>query len=332
MLERLVTAVIELDQNGRACLMNSSAEQCLGVSRERFIGKRLDEVLMLPDAMLDSVDAVRADGKARYLRECRLAGGHYDCHITALGDGRMLLELHMMKWEQRRRQLQQREVQTGMLELLRRNLGHEIRNPLGGIRGAAQMMAAELQDPDMQSLARLVMRESDRIDDLTRRFGQPELKLSSMQVHLVLDESLELLKLETSGGITIQQDYDPSIPEFRADAAALRQVMLNLLLNAHQSGASHISVRTRVEHGETLLQGESSSLVRIDFEDNGSGVPESIRALLFLPLVTGRRDGTGLGLALSQQIAAAHGGLLTYKPLENGSRFSLRLPLERVND
>jgi two-component system nitrogen regulation sensor histidine kinase GlnL len=296
MLERLVTAVIELDQNGRACLMNSSAEQCLGVSRERFIGKRLDEVLMLPDAMLDSVDAVRADGKARYLRECRLAGGHYDCHITALGDGRMLLELHMMKWEQRRRQLQQREVQTGMLELLRRNLGHEIRNPLGGIRGAAQMMAAELQDPDMQSLARLVMRESDRIDDLTRRFG------------------------------------DPSIPEFRADAAALRQVMLNLLLNAHQSGASHISVRTRVEHGETLLQGESSSLVRIDFEDNGSGVPESIRALLFLPLVTGRRDGTGLGLALSQQIAAAHGGLLTYKPLENGSRFSLRLPLERVND
>jgi two-component system nitrogen regulation sensor histidine kinase GlnL len=332
MLERLSTAIVELDHDGRVCLMNSAAEHSLGASRERAFGQRLAESRLVPAPIMESIEASLGDGETRYLHECRLAGGQYDCHITCLENGRILLELHAMKWEKRRRQLQQREIQTGILELLRRNLGHEIRNPLGGIRGAAQMMAEELSDPDMRSLARLVMRESDRIDELIRRFGQPELNLRSMHLHLVLDESLELLGVETSGGIDIRQDYDPSIPELVADATALRQVLLNLLLNAHQAGATQICVRTRVVHGESLLQGEKGSLVRIDIDDDGVGVPESIRALLFLPMVTGRRDGTGLGLALSQQIAAAHGGLLTFEPLDSGSRFSLRIPLEQADD
>jgi two-component system nitrogen regulation sensor histidine kinase GlnL len=331
MLERLATAVVELDQDGCVCQMNSAAEQCLGISRERAFSRNMALSRLAPQPVLKSIEATRDDGETRYLHECRLAGGQYDCHIASLENGRILLELHAMKWEKRRRQLQQREIQTGMLDLLRRNFGHEIRNPLGGIRAAAQMMATELPDPEMQSLARLVMRESDRIDELIRRFGQPELKRQPVHLHLVLDESLELLRVESSGGIDIRQDYDPSIPELMADATALRQVMLNLLLNAQQAGATQIHVRTRVEHGEFLLQGERASLVRIDFDDNGGGVPESIRALLFLPLVTGRRDGTGLGLALSQQIMAAHGGLLTFEPLDTGSRFSLRIPLEQAD-
>jgi len=111
-------------------------------------------------------------------------------------------------------------------------------------------------------------------------------------------------------------------------------VLLNLLRNAFQSGATHITIRTRVDHGGALLQANSTSLLRIDVVDNGEGVPDSLRNLLFLPLVTGKRNGTGLGLALSQQIAAAHGGLLTYEALgdegSSGSCFSFYLPLEKL--
>jgi len=109
-------------------------------------------------------------------------------------------------------------------------------------------------------------------------------------------------------------------------------VFLNLLRNAFQAGATEIRIRSRVDYDGALLQPGISSIVRLDIEDNGCGVPESLRSMLFLPLVTGRRDGTGLGLALAQQIAAAHEGLLTYAPLEPGSRFTLRLPLGRNHD
>jgi len=126
--------------------------------------------------------------------------------------------------------------------------------------------------------------------------------------------------------VRIERDYDPSIPEISADASAIRRVFLNLLRNACQAGATVIRLRTRIEHSHALLQTGPGSVIRVDISDNGLGVPEALRSLLFLPLVTGRRDGTGLGLALSQQIASAHGGLLTFEPLERGSRFTLFLP------
>jgi two-component system nitrogen regulation sensor histidine kinase GlnL len=109
-------------------------------------------------------------------------------------------------------------------------------------------------------------------------------------------------------------------------------LFLNLLLNAFQAGASRIELKTRVDYNSALLKPGISRVLRIDVFDNGCGVPESLRSMLFLPMVTSRRDGTGLGLALAQQIAAAHDGLLSYAPLEPGSRFTLRLPLERTND
>jgi two-component system nitrogen regulation sensor histidine kinase GlnL len=213
-----------------------------------------------------------------------------------------------------------------MLELLSRNLGHEVRNPLGGIRGAAQMLADELESGELATLARLIMRESDRIDELIQRFGQPELQRQEIDLYPLLDEAIDLLLMEFGEAVQIERDFDPSIPAISADSPAIRQVILNLLRNACQAGASLVLIKTRVEHSNALLQSGHGSVIRLDVADNGQGVPESLRSLLFLPLVTGRRDGTGLGLALSQQIVSAHGGLLTFKPLEQGSRFTLFLP------
>ncbi len=332
MFDSLSTAVIELDDQGRVVNMNTAAEHCLGIGRERAHAQPLQEIEGIPEALVLAISATANEQRARHLSECRLAGGVFDCSVQPQSGRHLMLELYDLKWQIQQNNMQQREVQTGMMDLLRRNLGHEIRNPLGGIRGAAQMMASELDGSELATLAVLIMREADRIDELLARFGRPELERQQVDVHFVLQETTQLISLESSDSVKLIQDYDPSIPAISADATALRQVFLNLLRNAFQAGASNIIIRSRVDHEGALLTPGVSRVVRLDIEDNGCGVPESLRSMLFLPMVTSRRDGTGLGLALAQQIAAAHGGLLTFTPLDSGSRFTLRLPLERGND
>ena len=332
MFDSLTTAVVELDAQGCIHLMNSAAEHCLATGRERTLGSPFQDIDGIPETLFQAMSATVSEQRSRHLRECKLAGGLFDCTIQPMNGQHMLLEFNDLQWQHQKNKLQQREIQTGMMDLLRRNLGHEIRNPLGGIRGAAQMMAAELVDRELGGLAELIMREVDRIDELLAKFGQPELKFEPLDIHFVLRETTELLRLESAETVTIIQNYDPSIPDITADSSALRQLLLNLLLNAFQAGASEIEIRTRVDYDRSLLKPGTSRAVRVDIKDNGCGVPEDLRDMLFLPMVTGRRDGTGLGLAISQQIAAAHEGLLTYAPLEPGSRFTLRLPLERTHD
>lgn len=330
-LDLLDTGVIRIDREGCVQAMNSAAEHCLMVSRDRAIGRSTGEFMELPPEIRDAVSSPPDSGYSLRLHELKLGQDLYDCTVKKTRQGEVLLEFHNLEWEQMRLRLQQREVQTGMLDLLSRNLGHEVRNPLGGIRGAAQMLAEELGSGELETLARLIMRESDRIDELIQKFGQPELQQKETDLYPLLDEALELLAVEFGDRIQVERDYDPSIPQIRADDSAIRQVILNLLRNACQAGASKVQIRTRVEYGNALLQSGHSSVIRLDVMDNGPGVPESLRSLLFLPLVTGRRDGTGLGLSLSQQIASAHGGLLTFEPMNQGSRFSLYLPFGNGN-
>jgi two-component system nitrogen regulation sensor histidine kinase GlnL len=332
MLNLLSTAVVELDGEGRIQQMNPAAEDCLAIGRERAQGMAFRDIDRVPVNLVNAIATTNVEQHGRRLRECRLAGGWFDCSIQPLPEQRTLLEFHDLKWQKQQNKMQQREVQTGMMDLLRRNLGHEIRNPLGGIRGAAQMMAAELNGSELSTLAKLIMREVDRVDELLARFGRPELELSKVDIHYVLQETTELLRLESADSVEIIHDYDPSIPVLNADASALRQLFLNLFLNAFQAGSSRLELKTRVDYSGSVLTPGISRVLRIDVVDDGDGVPESLRSMLFLPMVTSRRDGTGLGLALAQQIAAAHEGLLSYEPRQRGSRFTLRLPLERSND
>ncbi|MDX1555607.1 MAG: ATP-binding protein [Xanthomonadales bacterium] len=333
-LDLLDTAVIRLDVAAHVVDLNPAAEKCIGVGRERARGQALAALTDLPQELEYALEAAPRQGL--HLQELRMRGGVYDCTVQSVEDGSLLLELHDLQWERSRMKLQQRELQSGLMELLSRNLGHEIRNPLGGIRGAAQMLAKELSDemdsPDLATLARMIMRESDRIEELIARFGQPLLHPAETAFYPLLDEVIELLTAEFGTQVRIDRDFDPSLPPLHCDAGAVRQILHNLLRNACQAQASRIRLRTRVVHDPSLLQTRHAAL-KVDVEDDGVGVPESLRPLLFLPMVTGRRDGTGLGLALAQQMAAAHGGLLSYEPCSNeagdnsGSRFTLLLPL-----
>ena len=329
-LDELDTAVVELDAAQRIRAANAAAEECLGASRERLLGQPLAALAGMAETLPAALDATGADHRPRRLHDCPLPGGRYDCTMRCVSDQRYLLEFHSQRWNRQQRQLQQVEVQTGLMDLLRRNLGHEIRNPLGGIRGAAQMMADELGNQELSTLAHMIMREVDRIDELIKRFWQPETQPQDFDVHRCLQEALELLASEDSA-LRIERDYDPSIPALRGDEAALRQLFLNLLRNALQAGARTLRIRTRIELGSALLDAAHGTVMRMDIIDDGPGVPEKLRPLLFLPMVTSRRDGTGLGLALVQQIAADHGGLVTYEPLAQGSRFTLHLPVPAQN-
>lgn len=326
LLDRLDTGLVQVDHSGRIMFMNSAAEHCLLVSRDRACKQSLADLGVAPPELLAAIAAKQPDNQRIRLHELKLGGGLFDCTVQDLDDGGLLLEFHNLEWEQKKLRLQQRELQTGMLELLSRNLGHEVRNPLGGIRGAAQMLADELETGELSTLARLIMRESDRIDELILSFGQPNLDRVELDFYPLLDEALDLLMAEFRDSVLIERDYDPSLPSIFGDRSAIRRVILNLLRNACQSGATVVRIRTRVEHSTPLLQSGQCGVIRLDVIDDGPGVSDSLQPLLFLPFVTGRRDGTGLGLALSQQIASAHGGLLTYEALEQGSLFSMYLP------
>jgi two-component system nitrogen regulation sensor histidine kinase GlnL len=334
-LDYLDTAVIKLDADGRIIALNAAGAQCIGTGKSRALGQSLGALTKLPPELEESLKAVSGQGRGRHLQELQMHGGCYDCNIQFVDDGGVLLELHDLRWERQRARLQQHELQAGLMKLLSRNLGHEIRNPLGGIRGAAQMLAkeleADLQLPELAELSRMIMRESDRIEELIARFGQPTLELIPCDFYPLVTEVIDLLMAEFGESINVQRDFDPSLPPIQCDPTAVRQILLNLMRNACQAQARTILLRTRIAHEPTLLQ-TTSPVLRVDVVDDGAGVPPALRPLLFLPLVTGRRDGTGLGLALAQQMAATHGGMLNYEPREDqngvsGSRFTLLLPI-----
>lgn len=204
-------------------------------------------------------------------------------------------------------------------------LAHELKNPLGGLRGAAQLLARRVLDPDLRAYADIVVAEVDRLSGLTARLLAPARPAAPVQVNVHgLLERVRLLA--GSGAVAVERDYDPSLPDCRGEPDRLVQVLLNLLHNALAAGARRIVLRTRAEHAARLAGGRGRAL-RIDVADDGAGVPEAVRATLFLPLVSGRDGGTGLGLAIAHEIVAEHGGRIAYDSRPGATVFSVWLPL-----
>jgi two-component system nitrogen regulation sensor histidine kinase GlnL len=212
-------------------------------------------------------------------------------------------------------------------------LAHEVKNPLAGLRGAAQLLQRRASEPDQQRLAELIIAEADRLVSLTDRLLRPGGKphLAQVNLHELVERAFTLISTEAGSALEFERDYDPSLPPLLGDADRLLQVLLNLLRNALQAGATRVSLRTRAERG-VVLNGRLVRLgLRVDIIDNGSGVPEALRESLFLPLVSGRADGSGLGLAVAQEIAHEHGGQIAFTSNPGRTVFSLRLPLERTH-
>ena len=246
--------------------------------------------------------------------------------IDAQGLG-LLAELRPIE-EQLRHAREERLVfeQQANRELIR-NLAHEIKNPLGGLRGSAQLLERELDKPELREYTQVIIKEADRLQRLMDRMLTPHRtpRLEPLGIHEVLERVRSLVKAEFA--IEIQRDYDPSIPEIVGDREQLIQAVLNIARNAAQSGAKSISVRTRAVRQITLLRQRHRLALELQVVDDGPGVPQEIQDRIFNPLVSGREGGTGLGLSLAQTFVQYHRGVVEFESRPGRTIFRILLPL-----
>jgi two-component system nitrogen regulation sensor histidine kinase GlnL len=209
-----------------------------------------------------------------------------------------------------------------------KGLAHELRNPLAGLKGAAQLLARRATDADARELTALIESEVGRLTQLVDRLlsPQPARAPEPLNIHAVLERVLRLAESEAGWAVKLNRDYDPSLPELFGDADRLTQAAWNLVRNAIEAGAANVTLRTRIERAVRIGEAVHAHALRLEIADDGRGVPEALAEQVFLPLVSGRAEGSGLGLALAQQVAREHRGSLGYRSRPGHTVFTLLLP------
>ena len=322
-IEQMSTGLARIDAELRLEWINPALAECLELGLRSAVGLPLATLFADPDA-LAQVSKVVLDQRVTQWRGVSLVATSgrdipADVVLAPFGDG-LLLEVHV---------LAEPRSAVSPLSATLRGFAHEVKNPLAGLRGAAQLLQRRVETDDLRSLAGLIIDEADRLGALANRLlhHDGEARVALLNIHDLLARLADLLRAEPSP-VHIRHDYDPSAPELHGDADRLLQVLLNLARNAREAGAETLTLRTRIEHGLRLGDRVHRMALRVDVHDDGSGVPAPLRGTLFQPLVSGRADGTGLGLALSREIAHEHGGELRYMSRSGDTTFSLYLPLE----
>ena len=322
LIDQMATGIAVLDGDLRFIHANAAFVELTGLARWRgcpleVLGETADALT----ALIECAQTVQAPSTLRGLEiSARSASVRVDITAAKCAGG-VLLEMHA---------LNPHDASPAQISQSLRGLAHEVKNPLAGLRGAAQLLQRRAADADQRRLAELIIAEADRLGALTDRLLHPSGKphLATVNLHEVAERARALIAIEAAPEIKLDRDYDPSLPVFRGDADRLQQVLLNLLRNALQAGATQIRLRTRAESG-AIVNGQTLRLaLRLDVIDNGSGVPDSLRETLFAPLVSGRADGTGLGLALAREISIEHGGQLDFRSRPGNTVFTLLLPVE----
>lgn len=334
-LDAMRTALLVLDDAFRVQYLNAAAEDLLKTSLRASRGHALETFMRVSPRLAEQMREVLHQQAPLTDRAQALHVHDWDeiladISLSPLTTG-LLLELSQIDRHPRIDQEAQRMQQYAMTQEVVRGLAHEIKNPLSGIRGAAQLLERHLQDPALQEYTGIIVKEADRLSRLLTRLqgGQDRPQLALASIHQVLEYVRRLADAELPTGIALRFDYDPSIPDLQADAEQLIQLFLNLVRNAIQAlgQAGQIILRTRVERQCVLGAQRYRLALRVEIEDNGPGVPPEWQSRIFLPLVTGRADGVGLGLSIAQSLATGHGGLIELKSVPGCTRFIVYLPM-----
>ena len=345
LLDHLSTAVILADTDLLVRYLNPAAEMLLSTSAPRAYGSRLPEYFFEDDDAREALEQCLDEGHPFTRREARLETfpgnevvvDYSVSHINEPGQPHMLL-IEMQPLDRILRITREEALihANQATRALVRGVAHELKNPLGGIRGAAQLLERALPDMELKEYTRVIIEEADRLRTLADRMLGPRRlpHVVDVNVHECLEHVRQLLMAERPGLVDFQRDYDPSLPELPADRDQLIQVLLNLIRNAVQALVDArkdkpvILLRTRVLRQFTIGAVRHRLVARIDIEDNGPGIPEELRETLFYPMVSGRANGSGLGLSIAQSIISSHHGLIECASAPGQTVFSLLLPLE----
>lgn len=325
--EQVATGMALVDADLRVRWINPALAESLALGARGVIGQPLGAVLADADAVAQA-ERVLAEQRPLQWRGGTLTtpGDRVVSADIAVQpfDGGLLLEVHA---------LAEASPTASPLSATLRGFAHEVKNPLAGLRGAAQLLHRRVENADLRALAGLIIDEADRLATLANRLlhNDGAAQFGPVNIHQLLERLADLLQAESSSP-QLRHDYDPSVPDLHGDADRLQQVLLNLIRNAVEAGAQALTLRTRIEHGVRVGERMLRMALRVDVIDDGAGVPGTLRDTLFEPLVSGRADGTGLGLALSREIAHEHGGELRCSSRPGHTVFSLYLPLERAHD
>lgn len=337
--DTLSTAVIVLDQPLMIMHINAAAENLFGQSRERILGKSYSNILN-ETLIKDHLDYVLTKEEPQAIRSCYLNTKQkervtVDCVASPLIKEDELkgivLELYRTGHQLRVAREEQLLSQQDATQQLVRGMAHEIKNPLGGLRGAAQLLDAELEDNDLKEYTNIIISEADRLQNLVdRMLGSREpTNLQMVNIHEVLERVRKLVKSDIPENVNLRFDYDPSIPEFRADMDNLIQIVLNIVGNAIKAvgDSGNILFRTRILRSFIINHKKHRLALRLEILDDGKGVPEELSDKLFFPMISGSANGSGLGLSIAQSLANRHHGVIEFTSEPGNTRFILLLPL-----
>ncbi|OOZ42264.1 nitrogen regulation protein NR(II) [Solemya elarraichensis gill symbiont] len=345
LLDNLNTAVLVFDRDMLLRYVNPAAEILFAMSGKQLQGMSAREIIPCGDAnAVKHLDKAWSSGHVVTEREIHV---HFpgqeesitiDCTIMPFddgGEGALMVEIQQVDRQLRITREEQMLAQQEVSSQLIRGLAHEIKNPLGGIRGAAQLLEQELDNSELEEYTSIIINEADRLRELVdRMLGPRELpSFESIDLHEVLERVRQLVKAEGGNGITLVRDYDPSIPPLHADLNQMIQVFLNITRNAANvlQGEGSITLRTRIMRHYTIGTQCHRLVARIDIIDTGPGIPQGLQEQIFFPMVSGSAQGTGLGLSIAQSLVAAHKGLIECHSEPGKTTFSVFIPLEIEN-
>ena len=341
-LDLLSTAVIILERSFALKYANPAAETMFAFSLKNALGQPCARLFSAHPgnaalfAMLNQVVKHDAGFSENELTLETIAANllHTACTATPAEGQRLILEFHQqdqqMKIVREEKILEHQQLNRELI----RNLAHEIKNPLGGIRGSAQLLERELAQPELKEYTQVIVQEADRLQALMDRLLTPHRlpKLVSLNIHEVLERVRALMLAEFPTGISVVRDYDTSLPELIGEKEQLIQALLNVARNAAQSmnGRGEIRIVTRIARQVTLARVRYRYAIMIEITDNGPGVAPALQDKIFYPLVSGRDGGTGLGLSIAQDLVNQHQGIIEFDSVPGQTRFTVLLPVRKV--
>ncbi|MFM2480695.1 nitrogen regulation protein NR(II) [Celerinatantimonas sp. YJH-8] len=341
-LDNLVTGIMLVDPGMIVQYANTATEQLLGQSKKRLINQNLRSLITHTTLNLDILDQVLTrgqsftDSEVTLVVENRPAMVEFSAtQVTHNQKRLLLLELKPIDQQKKISQEVHQHAQQQAAKELVRGLAHEIKNPLGGLRGAAQLLEKELPNPELKEFTTIIIEQADRLRNLVDRLLGPQrpAKQHLHNIHSVLEKVRQLVELDLPETIQIERDYDPSIPDFEMDHEQLQQAFLNIVNNAVQAlrerNTGSIKLVTRTAHQVNIAGQRYRLAAEIRIIDDGPGIPAELADTLFYPMVTGREGGTGLGLSISQNLINQHKGRIDCASWPGHTEFIIHLPLRK---